>query len=184
MPEFTYEALAGTGQRTHGSMTANSEREVVSLLDAKGLFAQGNAIAKGNVGNARMKELRLALIDCVTPEKVREVEASLYETATGGDVAAAKVWLDHIVGKPVQAVELSGPDGQALGVEVVMTAVLSALAPFPEARLADIKRYSAAGKLSVAARPQDGGAGGRITRQRRSGTRGGRGGFLPGAAQS
>lgn len=38
MPEFTYEALAGTGQRTNGTMTASSEREVVSMLDSKGLF--------------------------------------------------------------------------------------------------------------------------------------------------
>jgi general secretion pathway protein F/type IV pilus assembly protein PilC len=52
MPEFTYEALAGTGQRTHGSMTANSEREVVTLLDAKGLFALKIEEAKG-AGNVR-----------------------------------------------------------------------------------------------------------------------------------
>src|SRR5580693_3990539 len=38
MPDFTYEALAGTGQRTHGTLTANSERDVMSMLDAKGLF--------------------------------------------------------------------------------------------------------------------------------------------------
>jgi general secretion pathway protein F/type IV pilus assembly protein PilC len=39
MPEFTYEALAGTGQRTQGTLTASSEREVVTILDGKGLFA-------------------------------------------------------------------------------------------------------------------------------------------------
>jgi general secretion pathway protein F/type IV pilus assembly protein PilC len=52
MPEFTYEALAGTGQRTNGTMSANSEREVVSLLDAKGLFPLKIEETRG-AGNVR-----------------------------------------------------------------------------------------------------------------------------------
>src|ERR1043165_3889571 len=47
MPDFTYEALAETGQRTHGKLTANSEREVVTVLDAKGLFPLRIELAKG-----------------------------------------------------------------------------------------------------------------------------------------
>src|ERR1051325_10971805 len=47
MPDFTYEALAGTGQRTHGTLTANSEREVMSALDTKGLFPIRIEQAKG-----------------------------------------------------------------------------------------------------------------------------------------
>jgi general secretion pathway protein F/type IV pilus assembly protein PilC len=38
MPDFTYEALAATGQRMQGVVTAGSEREVLSQLDARGLF--------------------------------------------------------------------------------------------------------------------------------------------------
>lgn len=38
MPDFTYEALAPTGTRTQGTLTANSEREAIAQLDAKGLF--------------------------------------------------------------------------------------------------------------------------------------------------
>ena len=86
------------------------------------------------------------MIEAATPEKVRAVEESLHELAVGGDVAAAKVWLDHVVGKPLQAVEVSGPDGQGLGVEVLMTAVLAALAPFPEARLAVAARLKGVGR--------------------------------------
>ncbi len=54
MPDFNYEALAETGQRTHGTLTANNEREVMSMLDGKGLFPlrielsrAGARIAKG-----------------------------------------------------------------------------------------------------------------------------------------
>jgi general secretion pathway protein F/type IV pilus assembly protein PilC len=38
MPEFTYEAIAKTGQRSQGSLIAATEREVMSMLDARGLF--------------------------------------------------------------------------------------------------------------------------------------------------
>lgn len=38
MPEYTYEALATTGTRSQGRITANSEREVLAQLDSKGLY--------------------------------------------------------------------------------------------------------------------------------------------------
>src|SRR5258707_948053 len=38
MPEFAYEALASSGQRSQGTLTAGSQREVVAALDARGLF--------------------------------------------------------------------------------------------------------------------------------------------------
>ena len=38
MPEFTYEAMANTGTRSQGTLTANSERDAMSQLDARGLF--------------------------------------------------------------------------------------------------------------------------------------------------
>jgi general secretion pathway protein F len=47
MPEFTYEAMAGSGLRSNGTLTANSEREVVSMLDSQGLFALKVEEARG-----------------------------------------------------------------------------------------------------------------------------------------
>jgi general secretion pathway protein F/type IV pilus assembly protein PilC len=38
MPEFSYEAIAATGQRNSGTLTAGSEREVMAQLDARGLY--------------------------------------------------------------------------------------------------------------------------------------------------
>jgi general secretion pathway protein F/type IV pilus assembly protein PilC len=38
MAEFSYVAMASTGQRNQGRLTANSEREVMAMLDARGLF--------------------------------------------------------------------------------------------------------------------------------------------------
>jgi general secretion pathway protein F/type IV pilus assembly protein PilC len=38
MPDFTYEAIGTTGLRSNGTLTATSEREAASMLDARGLF--------------------------------------------------------------------------------------------------------------------------------------------------
>ena len=38
MPDFTYVALAQTGTRSTGTVTAASEREAAAQLDARGLF--------------------------------------------------------------------------------------------------------------------------------------------------
>jgi len=38
MPEYTYEALGSTGQRSTGQLTANNEREVMSVLDSRGMY--------------------------------------------------------------------------------------------------------------------------------------------------
>jgi hypothetical protein len=89
--------------------------------DAKGLFATGNQIARGNLGAGRMKALRVALLNCATLEKIKRVEAALYEMAISGDVQAIKVWLDHMAGRAPQAIEHSGkvetPPGRVIIVE-------------------------------------------------------------------
>src|SRR6516225_10750274 len=38
MAEFTYEALSATGERSTGTVTANSDREAMNIIDARGLF--------------------------------------------------------------------------------------------------------------------------------------------------
>jgi general secretion pathway protein F/type IV pilus assembly protein PilC len=53
VPEFTYEALAPTGIRSQGNLTANSEREVMSMLDARGLFPVRIALAHGAAASAK-----------------------------------------------------------------------------------------------------------------------------------
>ncbi len=54
MPEFTYEAMGSSGTRTQGTLVAGSEREVMAMLDARGLFpvqiAAKKALATGKIG--------------------------------------------------------------------------------------------------------------------------------------
>ncbi len=49
MPDFNFEALAGTGQRSAGTLTANTEREAMAMLDARGLFPLRIELAKSAV---------------------------------------------------------------------------------------------------------------------------------------
>jgi general secretion pathway protein F/type IV pilus assembly protein PilC len=50
MAEFTYEALARTGQRSSGTLTAASEREALAMLDGRGLMPVRIAAAKSAAG--------------------------------------------------------------------------------------------------------------------------------------
>jgi general secretion pathway protein F/type IV pilus assembly protein PilC len=64
MPEFTYEAMAGTGSRSTGTLVAGSEREVMAMLDARGLFpvriAAKKATSSGSGGRKRVGSRHLA----------------------------------------------------------------------------------------------------------------------------
>jgi general secretion pathway protein F/type IV pilus assembly protein PilC len=46
MPDFTYEALARTGNKSTGTLTANSERDAAQILDGRGLFPTKISLAK------------------------------------------------------------------------------------------------------------------------------------------
>jgi len=51
MPDFTYEAIAKTGSKSTGTVTANSEREAAMQLDARGLFPVRIVMAKAQASS-------------------------------------------------------------------------------------------------------------------------------------
>jgi general secretion pathway protein F len=53
MPDFTYEALSKSGQKSTGTIAANSEREAAVLLDGRGLFPLRIALAKTQAAGGR-----------------------------------------------------------------------------------------------------------------------------------
>jgi len=55
MPDFLYEALARTGTKSKGTLTANSEREVALALDSRGLFPVRISLARGQALGAKAK---------------------------------------------------------------------------------------------------------------------------------
>jgi len=64
MPDFTYEALASGGKRDRGTLTANSEREAITVLDSRGLFPVRiepvKSAAAASKGGKRLKSRYLA----------------------------------------------------------------------------------------------------------------------------
>ena len=103
--------------------------------DTRGWFTQGNRIAAGNPMNVRMRELRQALLNCATEADIRDLYASLMESARAGDTAATRLLFEYLVGKPVQGIALSGPEGEPLAMGAIIAVVTEALAEHPEARI-------------------------------------------------
>lgn len=64
MPEFSFTALSSAGQRSNGTLSANSEREVMSILDGRGLFPTEIALIRNaavpSAGGRKVKTRLLA----------------------------------------------------------------------------------------------------------------------------
>lgn len=90
--------------------------------DGQGRFASGNRCAKGNPQARRAGRLRAELFRAVTPEDVAAVAAGLVTKALAGDIAAAKLLFDRLLGPPTALdvlarlerleVQLAGPDDE------------------------------------------------------------------------
>ena len=72
---------------------------------AGGRFAKGNGGGPGNPFARQVAARRKALLDAVGAEDVGKVGRKLYELALAGDVAAAKVLLAYLIGKPAEAAD-------------------------------------------------------------------------------
>ena len=70
-----------------------------------GRFAPGNSGGPGNPFGRQVAELRKALLNRVSPEKIGALIDSIVEKAMHGDVGAAKLVLQYTLGKPAAAVE-------------------------------------------------------------------------------
>lgn len=66
-----------------------------------GRFLPGNRLAKGNPAARRAQALRFALMRAVTPADLTTIVAKLIELAAAGDVQAAKLILDRVLGPAV-----------------------------------------------------------------------------------
>lgn len=65
MPDFNYEAMSTAGARNSGTLTATSEREAMTMLDARGLFPVRIELAKkmsamGGTSSKRVKTRHMA----------------------------------------------------------------------------------------------------------------------------
>lgn len=100
--------------------------------DIGGRFARGNKVGVGNPAHKRMRQLRQQFLDCVGDDAMSEVTATLVEMAKGGDTQAMRIFYEWTIGRPPQAIELSGPDGEPLSMVQVVTTIMAALGNDPE----------------------------------------------------
>lgn len=98
-----------------------------------GKFLRGNCFAAGHMVNREAALRRAELFRAVSASDIRKIGKKLVGLAVGGDIAAAKVLLDHVVGKPP---DLDGAALTSRDVAVLLTS------------LADLaKQYVAPGRL-------------------------------------
>lgn len=130
-----------------------------------GKFAPSNSCSPGNPNARKMFELRRAILDssAASPEAIRAAFSRLFRRAVGRnedkdgssvDMEAMKLYLSYSVGRPIQAVELSGPDGEPLGLNIsqVHAVIVAALGDDQDA-----KHRVARALLSLGAPGGDGG---------------------------
>ncbi len=102
-----------------------------------GKFAPGNRFGRGNPQARRHHEFRMQFLDAIAEGTIPMLAKRLQIAALGGDLDSTKILLDYCLGKPAAAVELSGPNGEPLGVNfhAVTAIVLDALAGDPARRI-------------------------------------------------
>jgi hypothetical protein len=77
--------------------------------DASGQFAKGNAGGPGNPYPRRVAALRRALLDSVTEDDMSAIAKAVIEEAKTGNVAAAKLIFQYVLGKPDSAANFDLP---------------------------------------------------------------------------
>jgi len=68
--------------------------------DTSGKFLPGNSGGPGNPFASRVGKLRAALISAVSEEDVQAVVKAIVTAAKSGDIPAAKLFFDRVIGKP------------------------------------------------------------------------------------
>ena len=73
--------------------------------NTNGQFTQGNKYGKGNPYARHVARLRTSLIEAVGDDGLADIVQGMVTAAKGGDVAAAKLLLSYLLGKPADSVE-------------------------------------------------------------------------------
>ena len=71
--------------------------------DSGGRFTTGNAGGPGNPYARRVGALRSALLDAVSDEDIRRTIEAIVAQARDGDIVAAKILFDRLLGPPIAA---------------------------------------------------------------------------------
>lgn len=87
-------------------MSVPSTNGPIGGRDAAGRYTRGNPGGPGNPMAAKVAALRKALFAAVRPSDLKAVVKRLVDEAKGGDVQAARVLLDRLLGAPASYITL------------------------------------------------------------------------------
>src|SRR5438128_11523499 len=73
--------------------------------DAKGRFTKGNKGGPGNPFARKVAALRRAMVNFVSEDDLKHLVFVIKMRAEGGDMAAAKLLLQYVIGKPTETVD-------------------------------------------------------------------------------
>ena len=104
-PIHTAAPQAETTPQTQPTGSAGAQTGPQVRRDANGRFAIGNGGGPGNPFARQTAALHKALLDKVTVEEIGAIADKLLELAKAGNLAAAKLLLQYVIGKPAQAVQ-------------------------------------------------------------------------------
>jgi hypothetical protein len=85
--------------------TTNSKEQNHNGRDARGRFVPGNKGGPGNPFARKVAELRKTLVNFVTEDDMKHIAFILKERAMGGDLAAIKLLLQYLLGKPSETID-------------------------------------------------------------------------------
>jgi hypothetical protein len=99
---------------------ANPQPAQTEGRDASGRFAKGNPGGPGNPYPRRIAALKLALLNCVTEEDIAAIAKAVIEEAKTGNIPAAKLIFQYVLGKPGTSadLELMAPIGNGANGDV------------------------------------------------------------------
>lgn len=67
--------------------------------NAAGRFLPGNPGGPGNPHAGKVGKLRTALVEAVTEQDIKDIVSELVKAAKSGDIPAAKLLFDRVIGK-------------------------------------------------------------------------------------
>ena len=95
--------------------------------DAHGRFAAGNAGGPGNPFARRLGALRSAFLGAVSDEDMQAIAKKLVARAKKGNLAAAKILLAYVIGRPAESIDPDRHDLEELQMLKELPQVVSLL---------------------------------------------------------
>jgi hypothetical protein len=112
---------------------ANPNPAPAEARDACGRFAKGNPGGPGNPYPRRVAALRRALLTSITDDDMTAITKAVIDEAKAGNIAAAKLLFQYVLGKPGAATDPERDEGHGMLAQELLPLVEAAVRAAPPA---------------------------------------------------